>query len=356
MTQYLLIGSVEATSGKSATILGLAHQLQSKGISLNYAKPLGTYYNNDNVELDVEFIRSIMDLGAKQVSPPLLSLNHQTIAKKISGEDTTNYDQIIQEYLKADADLVLLEGAGNLWEGSLFDLSLAQIAEKVKAKVLLVARYHSLEVIESLLKAKEDLGESLLGVVINDVPPNELESLNKQIQPFLESKSISVFGMLPRNNLLRSISVREIAKQLGAKVLCRPDQLDLMVESLTVGAMNVNSALEYFRQGENMAVVTGGDRTDLQLAALDTSTNCLILTGHIPPQPLTLRRAEELGVPILAVELDTLSTVEIVDQAFGNVRIQEPIKVQCIKYLMAEHFAIDKLLEKLKLNPAVTVS
>jgi BioD-like phosphotransacetylase family protein len=120
-----------------------------------------------------------------------------------------------------------------------------------------------------------------------------------------------------------------------------------MLESLTIGAMNVNAALEYFRQGRNMAVVTGGDRTDLQLAALETSTNCLILTGNMPPDPLILSRAEDLEIPILSVNLDTLSTVEIVNQAFGKVRVQEKIKVDRLQELMATHFDWDRLLDKL---------
>jgi hypothetical protein len=116
-----------------------------------------------------------------------------------------------------------------------------------------------------------------------------------------------------------------------------------MVESLTIGAMNVSAALEYFRKGKNMAVVTGGDRTDLQLAALETSTNCLILTGHIAPEPLILSRAEDLEIPILAVNLDTLSTVEIVDRAFGKVRLQEKIKLDCLGQLMEQHFQLERL-------------
>jgi hypothetical protein len=146
------------------------------------------------------------------------------------------------------------------------------------------------------------------------------------------------------------VSVREIAQQLGAKVVCRSDRLDLMVESLSIGAMNVNSALEYFRQGRNMAVITGGGRTDLQLAALETSTNCLILTGHVPPQPLVLSRAEDLEIPILSVDLDTLTTVEIVDQTFGKVRLQESIKVECIQELMQEYFDFARLLQQLALK------
>ena len=124
-----------------------------------------------------------------------------------------------------------------------------------------------------------------------------------------------------------------------------------MVESLTIGAMNVNSALGYFRQGQNKAVVTGGDRTDLQLAALETSTSCLILTGHMDPQPLIISRAEDVEVPILSVDLDTLSTVEIVDQAFGKVRLQEKIKVGCIQELIAKNLDFERFIVQLGLIP-----
>ncbi|MFM7189783.1 MAG: DRTGG domain-containing protein, partial [Microcystaceae cyanobacterium] len=91
----------------------------------------------------------------------------------------------------------------------------------------------------------------------------------------------------------------------------------------------------------------GGDRTDLQLAALETSTSCLILTGHLPPQPLIISRAEDLEIPILSVNLDTLKTVEIVDQTFGTVRLQETIKVDCLQQLLAEHFDWDYLQQQL---------
>jgi hypothetical protein len=104
-----------------------------------------------------------------------------------------------------------------------------------------------------------------------------------------------------------------------------------------------------------MAVVTGGDRADIQMAALETSTQCLILTGQLPPQPFILTRAEELEIPILSVDLDTLSTVEIVDNAFGQVRLHEPIKVHCIQHLMSQHFDIERLMSQLGLEPAISI-
>ena len=38
---------------------------------------------------------------------------------------------------------------------------------------------------------------------------------------------------------------------------------------MLVGAMSVESALSYFRRKPNKAVITGGDRADIQLAALE---------------------------------------------------------------------------------------
>jgi hypothetical protein len=37
------------------------------------------------------------------------------------------------------------------------------------------------------------------------------------------------------------------------------------------------------------------------------------------------------------------------------VRLHEPIKVECIRHLMANHFDIDRLLSQLNLSPAVVL-
>lgn len=354
----LLIGSSEAYSGKSAVILGMAHQLKEKGIDLAYGKPIGTCLSEskmDNLDEDVRFIARTLDLTENRLLPTLLSLDEATIARRIAGSDPASYSHILQESLQTPGgDLVLLEGTGTLDEGLLFDLSLLQMAQTLNASVVLVSRYHSGLVVEGLMAAKQKLGDYLIGVLINDVPLEQLEQVETQVKPFLEQRDIEVLGILPQSDILRSVSVGELVHQLDAEVLCRPDRMELMVQSLKIGAMNVNSALEYFRKGHNMAIVTGGDRTDIQLAALETSTQCLILTGHMPPTPAVLSRADDLEIPILSVDLDTLTTVEIIDRTFGQVRVHEPIKVQTISQLMATSFNVDRLLAKLGMEPVPT--
>lgn len=357
--KYLLIGSIEAYSGKSATLLGLSYQLRQKGLDIAYGKPLGNSAFNPKInpmEEDVQFMIESLKLGENLVAPTLLGLNEVSVQKRLRGEDKTNYQELLVEhYLQVPrGDLMLLEGPGNLNEGNLFGLSLPEVANILDGGVILVHRYQSLLSVETILSAQtiigsrlEGISSRLLGVIINEVPPEQLNTANDLLRPFLEERGIPVLAILPKNALLRSVSVRELVKQLKADILCREDRLDLLVESLAIGAMNVNAAVKYFRKRRNKAVVTGGDRVEIQQAALETSTQCLILTGQLPPPPFILHRAEELEIPILSVDLDTLTTVEIVDRAFGHVRFHEPLKVECINQLMSEHFDTNRLLSQL---------
>ena len=160
---------------------------------------------------------------------------------------------------------------------------------------------------DALLDAKKQLGEKLAGVVLNGVLPQEVEKVKNEIIPSLKDLDIEVFGVMPKSPLLRSVTVGELVRRLDAKVICCSEKDQLLVETLSIGAMGVNSAMEFFRRRRNMAVVTGAERTDIQLAALEASTQCLILTGLGEPLAQLIHRAEELEVPILKVSLDTLS-------------------------------------------------
>lgn len=353
----LLIASTEAYCGKSATILGLGYLAQSKEISIGYGQPLASNFKEnpeDSAAIeDSQFLASTLGLSSTQAKPALLSLNNDLISQRLQEKDCQDYGLALQEYVtQIGGDLILLEGPSNLWEGSIFNLSVPEIAESVNASILLVARHHPHLLVGSLLTAKKFLGDRLLGIVINDIPPTELTNTAEIIKPYLEKQHIPVLGMIPKDRILNSISVKEISKRLNAKVLCCAEHLDWMIESLSIGAMNVNSALGYFRQRENMAVVTGGDRTELQMAALETSTHCLILTGRIPPKEIIIERAESLEIPVLSVDTDTLTTVEVVDNAFGKVPLQETIKVKQVQRLMEENFDIDRLLRHLGLEVA----
>ena len=357
-TKRLLVGSIEAYSGKSTVILGILSQLAQQGLDSAYGKPLGNSAEDSLIgmsERNLSFLADHLQLSRSQLRLPLIALESENVLQRLAESDSQDYHQQLRNYVAEFASsFVLLEGSRTLAEGSLFGLSVGEMAETTDTPVLLTARYSPLSLVADLLMAKQSLGDRLIGVIINNIPEAKLTEVETLVKPYLEKKQIPVFGMMPQDRLLNSVSVRELSQRLDAKVLCRPDRLSLMIENLTIGAMNVNSALEYFRQRTNMVVVTGSDRTDLQMAALETSTNCLILTGRVEPMPLILSRAEDLEIPILAVDSDTLTTVEIVDAAFGRVPINEPIKIKRLNQIMSERVDFARLFEALGLELALT--
>lgn len=354
-SKHLLIGSIESYSGKSATVLGLAMQMRSQGLDVAYAKPIGTCPSEDNdaIDEDVRFISKTLELKADRVRPTLFSLDEKAITHQLAKEKLIAPLEIEAILEGQGEDILLIEGPGDLEEGALFGLSLPDMAKMSGASVILVARYRSALVVDKLLVAKEKLGDRLLGVVINDVPDDHIKDALKPVKEYLERHDISVFGILPRTAIMRSVSVGALVHHLKADILNSPERIDqIMVEEISIGAMNANSALRYFNRAHNMVVVTGGDRFDIQMAALESSTHCLVLTGRLSPRADILERAQDLEVPILSVDLDTLTTVEMIEEAFNQVRLHEPIKVECIDHLMTQHFDIERMMSALGLSPA----
>ncbi len=357
MAQCLLVGSTEPYSGKSAAILGLASHLQHLGLPIAYGKPLGSLQDSESIDPDIRFIARSLGLSESDQPPTLLQLNQQVLLNHLQHPHEHNYLQALQTYIEESrAELILLEGPATLAEGKLFGLSLAEMSRQLQAQVLLIARYHSALVVETLLNAYQQLRPHLAGVIINDVPEDQLTEVETVIRPYLESQGIPILGVLVSNPTLRSISVEELAHHLQAEVLCCPDRLDVMVEDFVIGAMNVNSALRYFRKAEHKAVITGGDRTDIQLAALETSTYCLILTGKLPLDSRIRRRAEDLEVPVLSVDLDTFATIARIEQLFGQVRLHEAAKVRAIQELMSRNFDFNRLAQHLHLTQPLASS
>ena len=359
MSDILLIGSCEPFSGKSAMVLGIAKRLLEQDKEVRIGKPLATCIELTNlpsmtyeglIDDDVKFIGSTLNIKEENLIPSVGLLDNISAEKRIANKDLLpgkGFEQI-QSLVNDDfTGLNILEAAGNLYEGMIYGLSLPELAKNLNAKVLIVNLWEDSKSVDALLDAKKQLGDHFAGVVLNAVLPEEVEKIKNKIIPSLHDLNIEVFGVMPKSPLLRSVTVGELIRRLDAQVICCPEKEELLVETLSIGAMGVNSAMEFFRRRRNMAVVTGADRTDIQLAALEASTQCLILTGLGEPLSQLIHRAEELEVPILKVELDTLASVEIIEQAFGHVRIHESIKASYAIQLVQENVDLKRILEKI---------
>jgi BioD-like phosphotransacetylase family protein len=196
-------------------------------------------------------------------------------------------------------------------------------------RVVLMDRFDGEKSMDQVLSAAETLGPRFLGVVFNHVPPAQGNFVRDTVIPYLGARGLRVLGAVPSDPVLGSVSVRALADALSASVLSVGEEGGkAMIERFCVGAMDVEHALRVFRGISRKAVVTGGYRTDIQLAALETDTVCLVLTGGVAPNELILTRAREKGAAVLTVAEDTMSTVDRFESLLGRLRIREPEKIR----------------------------
>lgn len=322
----LLVCSLESAAGKTAVCVGLARRFTKDGLRVGYIKAITAGGVSDP---DALFVKDVLSLP----DPP------GTLAPVSARSRAASPVQLLTRaasQVAGHSDVLLVEGGDSLAEGAHVGLSGPQVARTLDAKALLVLRYR-VDLLDSAVVAGITFGPHLAGAIVNNIPPSQIGKAREGLRPALESAGIPVLGMVPQDRVLFGVSVREIAERLGGDVVAGESGLDELVERLMIGAMSVDGAAVYFRKHPNKAVVTGGDRPDVQLAALATPTRCLVLTGGFAVDHAVLRTADEHGVPVIVTKRDTLSAVETMNELFHTSRFHQKAKVSRLESLVADH-------------------
>lgn len=348
----LYVASTETFVGKSAVCVGLLDRAQRDGFTVAYMKPVSVsavHTEKAAIDEDAAFVRQHFGFTEPldRVAPVLVT---PSLTERVLRGQSPDFSKRLRESYVAvsrDKDFVVLEGANHWAEGSLVNLSADQVSDLLVAPVLLVSRYRTTQSIDAILAVQRYLGDRLIGVVINQIPEPQLDFVRDLVARFLEQRGIAVFATLAEDAQLSGVTVADLQEHLGGQLIGDPKTTDRLVESLMIGAMGAESALSHFRRRPNKAVVTGGDRVDLQVAALETSTAALVLTGNIRPAAHVIDRAEERGVPIILLADDTLTAVERAEAVFGRIRFKQAAKIQRFTALLDQHFDYARLYDKL---------
>ncbi|RMG00491.1 MAG: phosphotransacetylase family protein [Nitrospirae bacterium] len=341
------IGSIGKNSGKQVITLGLGLCIRERGLSLAYIKPVGrepVYHEGKLIDADALAFHSALGLSEplKKTSPLVYSID--VMRKALSGKLKNQGQKIVRDISSLKADVVLIAGTTDIFEGSLIGINGLKISKMERTKAILVERYQTEETLDDILAGRELLGRTLCGVIINRVPGESMNEVKKEVVPYLEKKKVKVFGVVPEEKKLSAVTVKTLADTLGARVVCGEELLGGLVENFSIGAMDVTNALKFFRRTPNKAVITGAHRADIQMAALETSTRCIILTGGLLPNDVIIGKAIEKSVPILSVKEDTFATVDRIEALLGKAKVRDPERLPLIKALVNRHVDIDKLL------------
>jgi BioD-like phosphotransacetylase family protein len=350
------IASTETFVGKSALCAALLAQLRDAGYRVGYLKPVSVTAvpgEEGAADEDAQLMRRLFNLpDAPEMLAPVLA-TPRVIDAVLRGEQPDFAARVRRayEHISADRDVVVLEGVNTWAEGELLNLSAQTVSEMLDAPVVLISRYRSPLAVDAIVSVHHYLRDRLVGVIFNQVSEAQAPFVQDVVAPFLEQRGVSVLGVIPDDPQLEAVSVAELVDQLNATIAVQGDQQRL-VEHLMVGAMGADTALQFFRRQPNKAVITGGDRVDLQIAALETSTSCLVLTGNVRPAPTVVDRATQRGVAVLLVPGDTLSVVQSAEGLFGRLRFGRGATYARFSQLAAQQLDIPRLIKLLKLPPA----
>lgn len=352
----LYITGAERYSGKTATCLALGVRFKLDGFRIGYLKPLSLQpwrIGSHTTDEDAAFVKQILDLSAEpwELSPVVIT--PEFLRHRLTDPNPEDLMVKVMEAFKSasqDKDVLILEGGGSLREGYVVGLPTVGVVNQLGCQALVIAKYREeVRMLDDVLSTQARLGESFCGILINRVPADAQDFVSKIAVPFLEKKGVKVFGILPEVRGLSALTVGELIKLLEAEVLTKYQRSEALVENLTVGAMTAEAALSRFRRSSNKAVITGGDRTDIQLAALETSTTCLILTGNLRPSPLVIKQAEEFGIAVLLVRTNTMETIEQIEKFFGKTRLAQTTKLKQFQTLLDTHLDKERFYHSLGL-------
>ena len=215
-------------------------------------------------------------------------------------------------------------------------------AKEMKAKVIALETYTGKTQYTDVYKS---FGDSLLGVVINKVPQSQARNFKEKASARLGEAGLKLLGIVPESRALLSISVAELAEKIGGKIINNEEKGAELVENFMLGAMVVGSGVDYFGRKSNKAAIVRQDRPDMQLAALDTPTRCLVLSGNSqPPVYNVMQRAEKRGIPVVSTDAKTDEIIANIEEALANNRLAEDKKLPGLADLVRKNLDVKALV------------
>lgn len=351
-TDAILVGSVAGSGGKTAVALALARLAQDRGLDVGYAKPKGTRLRSrvgKTLDEDPMLARELLgtDDEVHEMEPVVYSPTF--VEGAIEGrEEPAVLQERVQESFATVAegrDLVVIEGGDSLATGGAVGLSDPAVAELLDAQILLVADHDEPGDVDGVLAAAADAGDRLGGVLFNRIADADYETVAADLAPFLDGRGVPSLGVIPREPELAGVDVATLTDELGAETLTDTDA-DGLVRGFLVGAMGGDAALRHIRRRRDVAVITGGDRSDVLTAAIDAGgVSCLVLTGGHRPSGAILGKAETAGVPVLLVDTDTLTAVERAEDMVHDGRTRDAETVATMRELLADHTDVAAILD-----------
>src|SRR3954465_806300 len=227
-TPRVFIAATRQNDGKTTTSLGLIAALQQYFPRIGYIKPVGQRFveiEEQKIDEDTVLMDRVYRLNCPLVDMSPIAVEPDFTRKYLQ---SSNNDSLVKTIQKAfdrvawEKDFVLCEGTGHAGVGSVFDLSNAQVAKILGAKVIIVTQGGIGKPIDevSLNQALfEKEGVEIIGVIINKVIGSKVDYVADFARKGFKRKGLDLLGVIPHQRILSRPTVHSIREELEAELL-----------------------------------------------------------------------------------------------------------------------------------------
>lgn len=337
----LIIASTQKRAGKTSITVGLTKAIEKR---FGYLKPFGDrllYRKKQLWDYDAALMVSILGLEG---IPDNMSIGFEHAKFRYIYDEAATREKVIERAAETGQgkEILLVEGGSDIRYGASVHLDALSVCRYLDGRLLLIVGGDEYVILDDLVFCKEYLGldkVKLAGVIVNNV--KDAQDFKETHLRSIEELGVKILGVIPHVPELTHMSVRYIVERTFAKVIAGEGGLDKVVKNVFIGALSASSYVSNpaFNK-EDKLLITGGDRADIILAALESGTSCIILTNNILPPTKLISKAHEANVPMLLVPWDTHYTAKQVDNMEALLTKEDTAKIELLKQLILDNIDI----------------
>ncbi len=359
----VFLSSIYQNAGKTTMALGLCKIFKERRLKTTFMKPVGQQFltvNRIHVDKDSYLISEVYHFHrmSKEMSPI-------TVGKGFTEKYILNPQKevlrkaIMDSYQKLSAgmDTIIIEGTGHAGVGSVIDLSNADVAQMLRAKVIIISEGGIGKSIDEIMLNKalfDNKNVEVLGVIVNKVIPEKFKKIKTIVGQGLKNKGLRLLGVIPSNPILSAPTMEEIMGRLNYKLLCGRKNLRRHVRNTIVAAMEPHNMIGYIR--DETLVLTSGDRVDNIMVAVSAhlmrqgrrcQVSGMILTGNLMPNPQIIDLLKKSKVPVLIAPEDTYTVAAKIEHLICKIQKTDKDKILEARQLVRQYVNVDMILKNL---------
>ncbi|TVP75108.1 MAG: hypothetical protein EA353_14565 [Puniceicoccaceae bacterium] len=353
-TKRIFIAATRMNDGKTTTSLALFAALRSITSRVGFIKPVGQRFvevEGHQIDEDSILLNQIFDvqIPIRAMSPIAI---HHTFTRDYLDDPEQNHPEIIDRMCRAfdraafDQDYIIIEGTGHAGVGSVFNLSNADVARHLNAKVIIVASGGIGRPVDEIALNKavfEAAGVQIIGAIINKVVPDKIDMIEKYCRIALGRMNIPLLGCIPHELRLTQPNLEQVVAEVRGRWLNGKEiGANNRIDKVVIGAMAAKGLVEHLEEG--VLIIAPGDREDIILSAIAAESVArekviagIILTRSILPHPRLMEMIAKTRIPVVLCADDSYKIASKVNNMTVKTQPGDQDKIPIIKDLITKN-------------------